>query len=70
MDVRAQVLVFPLQDFEGLPEIFDPGRPHDRPRDVRRMSVPKTFSLGCFFVPDKHLQYLRLSLACKATSIS
>ena len=26
MEVRAQMIV--LQSFEGLPEVFDPGRPH------------------------------------------
>ena len=41
MDVRIQMLVF--QDFEGLSEVFDPGRPQP---------CPETFSLGCFFVPE------------------
>ena len=33
-----------FQGFEGLPEVFDPGRLHERPRDVHRMSGQKTFS--------------------------
>ena len=41
-----------FQAFEGLSEVFAPGHPHEWPRDVRRMSGPKTFSLGCFFVPE------------------
>ena len=41
-----------FQGLEGLPQVFDPGRPRECPRDVRGISSPKTLSLGCFFVPD------------------
>ena len=50
MDVRALKSLF-FQDFEGLTEVFAPGRPpgypRGRPRDIR----PRIF-LGCFSVPD------------------
>ena len=50
MDVRAEMLVF--QDFEGPDRSFGPGYPREWPPDVRGISVPKTSSLGCFFVLD------------------
>ena len=31
-----------VQGFRGLPEVFDPRRPNEGPRDLRRMSGPKT----------------------------
>ena len=37
--------------FEGLPEVFDPGCPHESPKFVRGISGPETFS-GRFFVPE------------------
>ena len=38
-----------FQGSGGLPEAFDPGRPHEWRWDVRGISGPKTLSLGCFF---------------------
>ena len=62
MDVRAFGLwmsapkcLFFQDFFEGLTEVFAPGRPpgypRGRPRDIR----PQTYSLGCFFVPENKI---------------
>ena len=49
MDVRTEILVFP--GFRGLDRSFCPRTSGGIIRvDVRRMSGPKTYSLGCFFV--------------------
>ena len=48
MDVRAEMLVF--QDFEGLTEVFAPGRPPGYPRGRPQDIWPQTYSLGCFFL--------------------
>ena len=59
MDVRAfgswisAPKCFVLQDFEGVTEVFTPGRPPDIRVDVPGISGPKTYSLGCFFVPEQ-----------------
>ena len=37
-----------VHGFESLPEVFDPGRPHEWPRDVRWISGPKAL-FGLFF---------------------
>ena len=38
-----------FQGFQGLPKILGPGRPHKWARNVRGISGPRTFSLGCSF---------------------
>ena len=50
MDVRTEMLVF--QDLKDLTEAFAPDVRWDIRVDVRRISDPKTYSLGCFFVLD------------------
>ena len=47
MDVRTQMLGF--QGFEGLHEVFGPGRPHEWPRDFCGISGQKTFSFHSWF---------------------
>ena len=42
MDDRTQMLV--CQSFEGLPEVFETGRPPERPPDVCGTSVAKTLA--------------------------
>ena len=58
MDIRAfgswmsaQKCLFFFQEIEGLTEVFAPVR-RDIRVDVRGISGPKTYSLGCFFVPE------------------
>ena len=41
-----------FQDFEGLTEVFALDVRQDIRVDVRKISGPKTYSLGCFFIPD------------------
>ena len=41
-----------FQDFDCPDRSFGPGYPREWPLDVRGASVPKTSSLGCFFVLD------------------
>ena len=41
-----------FQDSEGLTEVFAPDVRRDIRVDVRGISGPKTYSLGCFFVPE------------------
>ena len=59
MDVRAfgswmstPKCLFFFQDFEGLTEVLPPDVRRDIRVDVRGISGPKTYSLGCFFDPD------------------
>ena len=54
MDVRAEMLVFP--GFGGLDRSFCRDVRLDILVDVRRISGSKTYSLGCFFVLEKHPQ--------------
>ena len=50
----GEIPVFATLDLEGLTEVFGPGRPHERPQDVRRISGPNISSLSCIFrVPQK-----------------
>ena len=39
---------FFFQGFEGLPEVFDPGRPHERPRDAARCPARKLSPCAVF----------------------
>ena len=43
MDVCTDLLLF-FEDFEGLTEVFDPGRPPDICLDIRGISLLKTYS--------------------------
>ena len=53
MDVRTKMLVFP--GFRGPDRSFcPPDARRDIRVDVRRISGPKTYSLGCFFVPENN----------------
>ena len=72
MDVRAEMLVF-FQDFEGLTEVFAPGRPpgypRGRPRDIR----PQNLLFGLRFRSWRKFcrsaaqswPFLRLQNACR-----
>ena len=54
MDVGTEVLAF-FQDFEGLTQVLPPDVCRDIRVDVRRISGPKTYSLGRFFLPEFRL---------------
>ena len=51
MDVRAEMLVF-SRISRAWPKFLPPDVRRDIRVDVRRISGPKTYSLGCFLVPD------------------
>ena len=48
MDVRTEILVF-FQDFEGLTEVFAPGRPQGYPRGRPPDIQPKNLLFGLLF---------------------
>ena len=50
--MSAPKCLFFFQDFDRPDRSFGPGYPREWPPDVRGMSVPKTSSLGWFFVLD------------------
>ena len=50
-----------LQDFEGLAKFLPSDVRRDIRVDVRRISGPKTYSLGCFFIPEDHSGKLHIT---------
>ena len=61
--MSAPKCLFFFQDFEGPDRSFGPGYPREWPPDVRGISVPKTSSLGWFFVPERtHRFYMALHI--------